>query len=41
MEFVRTEYFSIIINGQPIVPFEAKKGLRQENPLSSSLFALG
>lgn len=32
--------YSILLNGIPYPPFQAKKGLRQENPLSPFLFAV-
>ncbi|XP_019235180.1 PREDICTED: uncharacterized protein LOC109215551 [Nicotiana attenuata] len=32
--------YSMLINGKPSVPFEARKGIRQEDPLSPFLFVL-
>lgn len=40
MECVATVSYNILINGFPLVPFQAKKGLRQEDPMSTYMFAL-
>ena len=32
--------YTILINGTPCMPFSAKKGLRQGDPLSLFLFAI-
>lgn len=37
---VKTIFYSIVINGKPTVPFEAKKRLRQWDPISPFLFVL-
>ena len=41
MAYVSLVSFSILINGTPCEPFNAKKGLRQGNPMSPFLFAIG
>lgn len=41
MECVTTVSYSILINGVPGKPFAAKKGLRQGDPMSPFLFAIG
>lgn len=38
---ISTVSYSILINGLPSEPFQAKKGLRQGDPLSPFLFAIG
>ncbi|XP_057250711.1 uncharacterized protein LOC130591413 [Beta vulgaris subsp. vulgaris] len=40
MAYVRSVSYSVQLNGLPSKRFQAKKGLRQGNPLSSFLFAL-
>lgn len=41
MECVSSVSYSILINGKPCPPFPARKGLRQGDPISPFLFALG
>ncbi|XP_048503093.1 secreted RxLR effector protein 78-like [Beta vulgaris subsp. vulgaris] len=41
MACVSSVSFSILINGAPCKPFKAKKGLRQGDPMSPFLFAIG
>ncbi|XP_056689146.1 uncharacterized protein [Spinacia oleracea] len=41
MECISSVTYSILINGQPCLPFPAKKGLRQGDPLSPFIFAIG
>ena len=38
---ISTVSYSILINGKPSQPFRAKKGLRQGDPMSPFLFAIG
>lgn len=40
MECVSLVTYSILVNGAPSIPFPARKGLRQGDPLSSFLFAV-
>ncbi|WMV50781.1 hypothetical protein MTR67_044166 [Solanum verrucosum] len=40
MQCVQTISYSTLINGQRSIPFNTKKGLRQEDPLSPFLFVL-
>lgn len=41
MECITTVSYLVMINGKPTTPFQARKGLRQGDPLSSFIFALG
>lgn len=41
MECINIISYSILINGKPIVPFQARKRLSQGDPMSSFLFVLG
>lgn len=41
MACVKTVNYSVLINGAPSKPFSAKKGLRQGDPVSPFLFAIG
>ncbi|XP_056688098.1 uncharacterized protein [Spinacia oleracea] len=41
MACITTVSYSILINGSPTLPFRARKGLRQGDPMSPFLFALG
>ncbi|XP_049366604.1 uncharacterized protein LOC125831456 [Solanum verrucosum] len=41
MECVQTVSYNIFINGEPTEPFNAAKGLRQGDPMSPFLFAIG
>lgn len=40
MECVKTVNYTILINGETTAPFDAKKGLRQGDPMSPFLFAI-
>lgn len=40
MACVRSVSYSILLNGMPATPFNAKRGMRQRGPLSPFLFAL-
>ncbi|KAK4371303.1 hypothetical protein RND71_010778 [Anisodus tanguticus] len=39
-ECIQTVNYAILVNGESTVPFNAAKGLRQGDPISSSLFAI-
>ncbi|XP_060212301.1 uncharacterized protein LOC132639938 [Lycium barbarum] len=41
MECVKTVSYNIKINGEPTMPFDAARGLRQGDPMSAFLFAIG
>ena len=41
MECVTTVSYSILLNGKPTTPFPSKKGVRQGDPMSPFLFAIG
>lgn len=41
MKCLNTVSYSILLNGYPSAPIQAKKGLRQGDPMSPFLFALG
>ncbi|XP_056691942.1 uncharacterized protein [Spinacia oleracea] len=38
---ISTVSYSVLINGKPCTPFQEKKGLRQGDPMSPFLFAIG
>lgn len=40
MTCVTTMSYTILVNGLPMAPFKAKKGLMQGNPISPYLFAM-
>nr|XP_009799064.1 PREDICTED: uncharacterized protein LOC104245194 [Nicotiana sylvestris]XP_016448778.1 PREDICTED: uncharacterized protein LOC107773866 [Nicotiana tabacum] len=40
LECVKTVNYTVLINGETTVPFDAAKGLRQEDPISPFLFAI-
>lgn len=41
IECVTTVSYSILLNGKPTIPFPSKKGVRQGDPMSPFLFAIG
>ena len=38
---ISTASFSLVVNGVPLLRLHAKRGLRQEDPMSSLLFVIG
>lgn len=40
IQCMRIVSYSIVINGKPSIPFQAKKGLRQSDPISPYLFGI-